>query len=78
MEVVIDAGAADGHGGRVFDDAFFLGVAVEADDRAQLPGDRGTGTAGIFKVAGEALDVDPDGPPRPYSPGVLGCGSLRS
>ena len=41
------------------DDASILGVAVEADDRAQASSDGGAGPAVMFEVASEALDVDP-------------------
>ena len=56
--LVVDARPADVHRRRVLDDAFFFGVAVEPDDRAQPAGDRGAGLAAVFEVAGEALDVD--------------------
>ena len=42
----------------MIDDAFFLGVAVEPDDRAQPAGDRGPSPADVLEVTGEAFDVD--------------------
>ena len=39
-------------------DAFFFGVPVEPDDRAQPTGDGGPGLAAVFEIAGEAFDVD--------------------
>ena len=56
--LVVDPGSADVHGRGVLDDAFFLGVAVEADHGAQAAADGGAGLAAIFEVAGEAFDVD--------------------
>jgi hypothetical protein len=58
MGLVVDAGPTDVHRRGVLDDAFLLGVAVEPDDRAQPAGDRRSGLAVIFEVAGEAFDVD--------------------
>ena len=57
--LVVDAWSADVHRRRVLDDAFLFGVAVEADDGAQPPGDGGACLAAVLEVAGEALDVDP-------------------
>jgi hypothetical protein len=54
----VDPRSADVHGGEC-SMTFFFGVTVEADDHAQSPGDRGADPAGVFEVAGEALDVDP-------------------
>jgi hypothetical protein len=56
--LVVDARPTDVHGRGVLDDAFFFGVAVEPDDRAQPAGDRRPGLATVFEVAGEALDID--------------------
>lgn len=55
---VVEAGPTDVHGGRVVEQAFFLGVAVEAGDGAEATGDGGPGAAAGFKVSGEALDVN--------------------
>ena len=44
------------------DQAFLLGVAVEAGDGAEPAGDRGPGAAQQLEVTGEALDVSA---PRP-------------
>ena len=46
----------DGRG--VLDDAFFLGVAVEADGGCTAGGRRWRGLAVVFEVTGEAFDVD--------------------
>ena len=59
VRFVVEAGAADVHGGRVLDEAFLFGVAVEAGDGAEPPGDRGAGFPGRFEVAGERFDVRP-------------------
>jgi hypothetical protein len=56
--LAVDARSADVNRRRVLDDAFFLGVAIEADDRAQPASDRGPGLAAVFEIAGEAFDVD--------------------
>ena len=56
--LVVDAGSADVHGRGVLDDAFLLGVAVEADHGAQPAADGGAGLAAVFEVTGEAFDVD--------------------
>jgi hypothetical protein len=56
--LVVDSGAADVHRRRVLDHAFFFGVAVEADDRAQPARHRRPGLAAVFELAGEAFDVD--------------------
>ena len=56
--LVVDPGSADVHGRGVLDHAFFLGVAVEADHRAQPATDRGAGLAAVLEITGEALDVD--------------------
>jgi hypothetical protein len=45
--------------GRVGQQAFLLGVAVEAGDGGQPPSDRGPGPAPLLEVAGEALDIRP-------------------
>ena len=37
--LVVEAGSADMYGGRVFDEAFLFGVAVEAGDGAEPAGD---------------------------------------
>ena len=47
--------------GRVGQEVFLLGVAVEAGDRGQAPSDRGPRPAAFFEVAGEALDVGSTG-----------------
>ena len=59
MGLVVDPWPADVHRRRVLDHAFFFGVAVEPDDRAQPAGDGGPSLAAVFEVAGEAFDVDP-------------------
>lgn len=58
MGLVVDSWSTDMHGGRVLDDPFFLGVAVEADDGGQPASDRGACATSVFEVTGEALDVD--------------------
>jgi hypothetical protein len=58
MGLVVDPRPADVDGRGVFDDAFFLRIPVEADDRAQPSGDSGAGPAGVLEIAGEAFDVD--------------------
>ena len=53
--LIVDAGSADVYRRGVLDDAFFFGVAVEPDDRAQPTGNRRPRLAAILEVAGEAL-----------------------
>jgi hypothetical protein len=59
MRLVVDARATNVHRRGMGDDAFFLGVAVEPDDRAQPACDGGPSLAALFEIAGEAFDVDP-------------------
>jgi hypothetical protein len=56
--LVVDLGAADVHTWGTVDRALLLGVAVEADDRAQPACDRRSGFASILEITGEPLDVD--------------------
>ena len=56
---MVDAWTADVHRWRVFDHAFFLGVTVEADDRAQPARNVAWDLPRSSKIAGEAIDVDP-------------------
>ena len=56
--LVIDPWSADVHRRGVFDDAFFFGVAVEPDDRAQPTSHRRPRLSEILELAGEAFDVD--------------------
>jgi hypothetical protein len=59
VRLVVDARSTDVHRRGMGDDAFFSGVAVEADDRAQPAGHGGPGLAAVFEIAGEAFDVNP-------------------
>jgi len=58
MGLIVDPGPADVHRRRMRDDAFFFGVTVEADDRAQPTSDGRPGLTAILEVASEALDVN--------------------
>lgn len=59
VRLVVEARSADVHGGRVVEEALFLGVAVEARNRAEAAGDCGPGATTGFKISSEALDVHP-------------------
>ena len=55
--LIVQPGPPDMGGGRVVEEFFLDGVAVEPGDGAQPAGDGGAGAAAGFQVAGEALDV---------------------
>jgi hypothetical protein len=57
VRLVVDAGTADVDGRGVGDEAFLLGVAVEAGHRAQPSGDRGRRPTVCLQLASERLDV---------------------
>jgi hypothetical protein len=56
--LVVDAWPADVHRWRAVDDAFFLGVAVTPDHRAEPAGHGGACLPAVLEVPGERLDVD--------------------
>src|SRR6266536_747869 len=55
--VAVQPRPADVRGGRMIEEFFLDGVAVEPRDGAQPAGDGGPGTATGFQVAGEALNI---------------------
>jgi hypothetical protein len=59
--LVINARTADMGGGRVIEEFFFDGIAVEPGDGGQPPGDGGPGSATRFQVADETFDVSAPG-----------------
>ena len=61
VRFVVQAGPPHVGGGRVIEEFFFDGIAVEPRDGAEPTGDRGPCAAAGFQVAGETLDVRPPG-----------------
>jgi hypothetical protein len=57
VRLVVEARPADMDRWRVIEKLLFDGIAVEAGDSAQAPGDSGASPAASFEVATEALDV---------------------
>ena len=51
MGLIVDPRSADVHRRQVSDDALFLGVAVEPDNRAQQAGDGGACLATVLEIA---------------------------
>jgi hypothetical protein len=62
---MIQARPADMRGGRVIEELFLDGVAVEPGDRAEPPGDGRPSAAAGLQVTGEAPDVRAAGGERP-------------
>ena len=57
VRLVIQTGPPDAGGGRVIEEYFLDGVAVEARDDTQPAGDCGSGAATGFQIPGEPFDV---------------------